>query len=220
MSLTSSTVMMCCHISMQLYVSCHPDNINDVRLQLSACAADVSKWCASRHLQMNSDETEIVWFGSRAQLAKLAVHDCSLQIGAETVQPASAARVLGVLFDSELTMKSHMAGTASACFYHLRRLRQIRRRVGEDVAMRLVLALITSRLDYCKFATRAWPGSRSLLSTPCSGCRTRQLGSSSSFSDGKFPEIFTGGKFPETFPTMFAHRFLVAYFLTVLSMLP
>jgi hypothetical protein len=39
-------------------------------------------------------------------------------------------------------------------------------------------------------------------------------------SDGKFPEIFTGGKFPETFPTMFAHRFLVAYFLTVLSTLP
>jgi hypothetical protein len=31
-------------------------------------------------------------------------------------------------------------------------------------------------------------------------------------SDKKFPEIFTGGKFPETFPTMFAHRFLVAYF--------
>jgi hypothetical protein len=144
---------------MQLYVSCHPDNINDVRLQLSACAADVSKWCASRRLQMNSDKTEIVWFGSRAQLAKLAVHDCSLQIGAETVQPASAARVLGVLLDSELTMKSHIAGTASACFYHLRRLRQIRRRVGEDVAVRLVLALITSRLDYCNSCLAGLPKS-------------------------------------------------------------
>jgi hypothetical protein len=32
-------------------------------------------------------------------------------------------------------------------------------------------------------------------------------------SDGKFPEIFTGGNFPETFPTVFAHRFLLAYFL-------
>jgi hypothetical protein len=81
---------------MQLYVSCHPDNINDVRLQLSACAADVSKWCASRRLQMNSDKTESVWCGSCAQLAKLAVHDCSLQTGTETVQPASAARVLSV----------------------------------------------------------------------------------------------------------------------------
>jgi hypothetical protein len=35
-------------------------------------------------------------------------------------------------------------------------------------------------------------------------------------SDGNFPEIFSRlklpGEFPETFPTMFAHRFLLAYF--------
>jgi hypothetical protein len=126
---------------------------------------------------MNSDKTEIVWFGSRAQLAKLAVHDSSLQIGAETVQPASAALVLGVLLDSELTMKSHIAGTASVCFHHLRRLRQIRRRVGEDVAVRLVLALITWRLDCCNSCLAGLP--KSALD-PCNGCRTRQLGSSSS----------------------------------------
>ena len=90
---------------MQLYASCHPDNISDVRLHLSACGADVSRWFASRRLQMNSDKTEIVWLGSRAQLAKLAVHDCSLRIGSEIVQPESAVRVLGVLFDSELAMK-------------------------------------------------------------------------------------------------------------------
>jgi hypothetical protein len=94
---------------MQLYASCHPDNISDVRLQLSACAANVSKWCASHRQQMNSDKNEIVWFGSRTQLAKLAVHDCSLRISSETVQPASAVRVHGVLFDSKLTMKSHIA---------------------------------------------------------------------------------------------------------------
>ena len=51
---------------MQLYASCHPDDISDVRHQLSACAADVSKWCASRRLQMNSDKTEIVWLGYNA----------------------------------------------------------------------------------------------------------------------------------------------------------
>jgi Reverse transcriptase (RNA-dependent DNA polymerase) len=144
---------------MQLYASCHPDNISDVRLQLSVCAADVSKWCASRRLQMNSDKTEIVWFGSRTQWVKLAVHSCSFRIGSETVQPASAVRVFGMLFVSKLTMKSHIARTASACFCHLRRLRQIRRRVGEDVAIRLVLALITSRLGYCNSTLAELPKS-------------------------------------------------------------
>ena len=38
---------------------------------------------------------------------------------------------------------------AASCFYHLRRLRQIRRRVGMEVTTQLVLAFITSRLDYC-----------------------------------------------------------------------
>jgi hypothetical protein len=63
------------------------------------------------------------------------------------------------MLDSELTMKSLIAGTASACFYHLRRLRQICRRVGEDVAVRLVLALITSRLDYCNSCLAGLPKS-------------------------------------------------------------
>ena len=46
-------------------------------------------------------------------------------------------------------MKQHVSKAATACFYHLRRLRQIRRRVSTEVTVRLVLALITSRLDYC-----------------------------------------------------------------------
>ena len=46
-------------------------------------------------------------------------------------------------------MKQHVCKVAAACFYQLRRLRQIRRRVGQDVTTRLVLALVTSRLDYC-----------------------------------------------------------------------
>ena len=58
-------------------------------------------------------------------------------------------RDLGVLFDSELTMKKRIAKVAAVCFFHIRRLRQIRRRVGKDVTISLVLALITPRLDYC-----------------------------------------------------------------------
>jgi len=46
-------------------------------------------------------------------------------------------------------MKQHVARTAAACFYHIHRLRQIRRRVGQEVTQQLVLALIMSRLDYC-----------------------------------------------------------------------
>jgi len=43
---------------------------------------------------------------------------------------------------------------AAACLYHLRRLGQIRRRVDTEITVQLVLALITSRLDYCNSFSR------------------------------------------------------------------
>jgi hypothetical protein len=97
---------------------------------------------------MNSHETEIMWFASHAHSARLAAQDCFQLIGSEVIRPLSVVRILGMPFDAELKVKPHIAKVA-ATSYHLRRLRQILRRVGEDVAVRLVLALITSGLNYC-----------------------------------------------------------------------
>ena len=83
-------------------------------------------------------------------------------------------RDLGVLFDSELTMKKHIAKVAAVCFFHIRRLRQTRRRVGKDVTIRLVLALITPRLDYCNSVIAGLP--QSTLEPLQLECRTPLLG--------------------------------------------
>jgi len=42
-------------------------------------------------------------------------------------------------------MKAHVAKVSSACYYHLRRLRQIRRRVEAEVTTQLVLALVDQK---------------------------------------------------------------------------
>ena len=81
--------------------------------------------------------------------AKLSKQDYSIRIGASTIQPSTVVHDLGVHLDSELSMKQHVANVAASCFYHLYRLRQIRRSVNSDAATRLVLALTMSRLDYC-----------------------------------------------------------------------
>ena len=57
-------------------------------------------------------------------------------------------------------MKQHVKKVAATCYYHLRllaQLCQIRRRVGSEVTTQLVLALIISRLDYCKAALAGLP---------------------------------------------------------------
>ena len=58
-------------------------------------------------------------------------------------------RDLGVLPDNELTMRPHINKLSSACFYHLRRLRQLRRLVDRVMMQRLVSAFVISRQDYC-----------------------------------------------------------------------
>ena len=104
---------------------------------------------ALQRLQLNADKTEVMWVGSRHNLSKLANQDLTLTIGTETIKHVAVVRDLGVWLDNELSLRQHVAKVASACFYQLRRLRQIRRRAGREVTTRLVLALVTSRLDYC-----------------------------------------------------------------------
>ena len=64
--------------------------------------------------------------------------DLTLQLDFGTLNLVEVVRDLGVLLDCELSMKQHIARIASNCFYHLRRLRQIRRVVGKEVASQLV----------------------------------------------------------------------------------
>ena len=61
--------------------------------------------------------------------------------------------------DIELSMKQHIAEVAATCFYHKRRLRQIRRRVSTEVTIRLVLAVVMLRVDYCNSVLAGLPQS-------------------------------------------------------------
>ena len=82
-----------------------------------------------------------------------------MRIGSETVKPVNSLRGLGFPLDNELSMKQHISLIARTCFYHLRRLRQIRRRAGYEVTVRLVLALIMSRVDFCNALFASLPAS-------------------------------------------------------------
>jgi len=72
--------------------------------QIQNCITDVREWCTSRRLQLNHTKTELVWFGSRSNLTKLASSDCSLLVGGNNIKPSTTVRDLGVLLDSELSL--------------------------------------------------------------------------------------------------------------------
>jgi len=160
----------------QSYVSGRVCEVDDIRRRLADCAEEVAAWCASHRLQLNASKTVLIWFGSRTNLGKLSTHDLSINIGSEIIKPVSCVRDLGFHFDDELRMKQHINTIARTCFYHLQRLRQIRRRAGQEVTVRLVLALVMSRTDFCN---ALFAGLQRRQSRRYSEYKTQRLDSSS-----------------------------------------
>src|SRR5664279_1885984 len=125
------------------------DDVKHAIDRLQLCVADVHRWCQSRRLQLNPSKTEAIWFGTRASLKKIGPADLRFEIGSDIIKPASSVRDLGVILDSELTMKNHINKVVSTGFYQLRRLRQVRRIPGQQVTANLVCSFVLSRLDHC-----------------------------------------------------------------------
>ena len=136
-------------------------SIPGTKLKFQSCIEATQEWCKSRRLQLNPAKTELIWFGSKANLKKIADLDLNLYIGADVIKPVSVVRDLGVFLDSELSMRHHINTVVRSCFFHLLRLRSVRRILGADVTAGLVSAFVTTRLDYCNSILAGLPRSSS-----------------------------------------------------------
>ena len=70
-------------------------------------------------------------------------------IAGAMITPSVTVRNLGVIVDSELSLKAHVHHVTSVGYFHIRQLRLLRRSLTFDAVHALVRAMIHSRLDYC-----------------------------------------------------------------------
>lgn len=140
---------LCCHFyadDSQIYGYCRPHATPDLTVSLSACIDDVWTWMRANRLQLNPAKTEVLWSATSRRLHQLP--QLPLRVCSDQVMPTTAVRDLGVYIDADLSMKTHVTKTVSACFAVLRQLRSIRRSVSRSVFQSLVVSLVLSRLDY------------------------------------------------------------------------
>ena len=94
-----------------------------------------------------TNKTEFLVLMSPHQLRKYGLPD--LQLGTVLIKPAVSVRNLGAHFDQMLTMVSFINHKIKVASYHLRRIGSIRKYITAGICHKLVVALVTSNIDYC-----------------------------------------------------------------------
>ena len=82
--------------------------------RIENCVAHVCTWCAAKRLQLNADNTEILWFGSAANLRKLSADELNIRVGQSVVKPVTTVRNL--VFSS---MQSYRCATGADVLFSL-----------------------------------------------------------------------------------------------------
>jgi len=94
---------------------------------LQLCMQDVDHWMTSNRLCLNTAKTELTFFGTRQQLAKITM--TTVQLGGVAIPVGTVTTSLGVRLDSSLSMSPRVCDLVRTCHYHLRQIRSIRRSV-------------------------------------------------------------------------------------------
>lgn len=115
--------------------------------KLDTILTDIKLWMHERKLKLNEGKTEIILINGL--LKNNFVNDVNNIVLIKNVQPVESVRDLGLILDSQLSLRSHFNTVIKSCNYHLRRLSSIIKYLDKDSASTLMHAFITSRLDYC-----------------------------------------------------------------------
>jgi len=104
---------------------------------------------SANRLKLNADKAELLWVGSRHNLASPRGCTPSLQLGEDVIRARDHVRLLGVTVAADLSLDKHVSSVCKTCFFWLRQLRRVSRSLDTDSLKTLVHAFVTSHMDYC-----------------------------------------------------------------------
>ena len=104
------------------------------------------QWMNQNQLRMNTSKTEVIYFGSRQQLAKCMLN--SVKVIDSEIIPVLVIRYLGAWLDSVLSMENHVNIKSSKAMYNLYKIKYLQPFLDEEMTVILLCALVFSYLDY------------------------------------------------------------------------
>src|SRR6218665_622299 len=129
----------------QLYTLGHPssDGLQKRRMELGV--ERIAEWMRANRLCLNSEKTEFLWCATSRRCPHLDTGE--LSVCGSWIIPVTVVRDLGVMLQSDLSMKDHVARTVSRCFCQLRLLKGCIKSLPFEAARAAVAAFITSQVD-------------------------------------------------------------------------
>ena len=132
----------------QLY--CTVEGSEDPAAKLSSvnvCIDKLKSWMGCNMLKLNSEKTEFIIIVSKKSPGRNMTP--SLPWHLRDINTSSHVRSLGVIFDRALSFAKHSDYIIKSCNFYVRNIGRIRQFLSKKARELLVVALVTSRLDYC-----------------------------------------------------------------------
>ena len=89
--------------------------------QLESCITETKEWMNATKLKLNKEKTEFFVASSKSNL--IFINEPSLRLCGSVITSSDSVRILGVIFDSTMSMSSHISSISRSLNYHLRNIR-------------------------------------------------------------------------------------------------
>ena len=116
---------------------------DEIKAKLKCSLEAVGSWFSQNGLQLNADKCKLIVFG------KPGSDTMSLRFNGETLQETSSVKLLGIVFDSGLTFKSHVNSLAKKANAKLKVLGRITSFMSPKKRKLLANSFVTSQTEYC-----------------------------------------------------------------------
>ncbi len=113
-------------------------------LSLLNYLTEVRSWLAANFVTLNDSKSETVVFGPPASITLI-----NNQIGSLSANSHAHVKNLGMIFDNGLKFDKQISAVVKNSFYHLRSISNLKTFLSVKDLETVILAFITSRLDYC-----------------------------------------------------------------------
>ena len=121
---------------------------NSSMASLSECISHVQYWFLTNKLQLNSDKSDAIVYGTVQRHARVASPK-SMSVAGADILTGVKIKSLGVTLDRCLNYYCHVQNVVQSCNFHMSGLRHIRNVLSHEIANTIASSLIASRLDYC-----------------------------------------------------------------------